>query len=98
MLIRKTSREYYNKYEEMARHVPPNLVPHIEQKKLERLFREDENLNNIPLRTFDVCHSGVRAFLDRAGVKVILSLAENTCLLKHILIYKRLEAQPLFED
>lgn len=98
MLFNKTTADHYNKYAAMADAVPDNIVPYITTKKLEELFKESPLLNNIPLRIFDAYHTRVMYFLKRAGHEKPLSLAENTCLLKHIMVYRYLKAQPVFEE
>lgn len=91
-LQHKTTREHYEKYAELSKNIPTACVPRYNDPKLLELYKEDKNLNNIPLREFDLYYRK-RSYEGRC-----ISLSENCCLLKHILIYRVLGAEPEFED
>lgn len=87
----KTRREHYNKYKKLAE------INHVSLKKsnifplkdeLMKLYLQDKYLNNIPLYIFDG--------LLKPGLH--LTLAENTCMYKHLLIYEVLGLEPEFVD
>ena len=93
----QTTRQHYYKYKEMAKKLGVTLK-HSEfyesyfgsKKKLLELYKEDPNLNNIPLSKFDRLHISHH----RSGI----SLAENTCMYKHLIFYEILELEPEFID
>ena len=87
----ETTKEHFDKFEAMSDHVDfnPNIWPKGES--LKKLFLEDKHLNNIPLGSFD------RFFNPPIkGTQGPKSLSDNTCVLKHILIYKVLGCEPIF--
>ena len=92
-IICKTTRQHYEKYKELAQKAGVSLKDCKSfggKKKLTRLFLEDENLNQFPLQKFDVYFSFHLRTLKR------FSLAENTCMYKHLLIYEVIGAIPEF--
>jgi hypothetical protein len=96
-LICKTTKEHYEKYAKRSARVPTYLAPHYDDPNLMKLFKADENLNNIPLAQFDIAYQTILRIPVPKGQDTSLSLSENCCLLKHILIHRVLKAQPEFE-
>jgi hypothetical protein len=97
-MINKTSKEYYEKYSNLAKEIgisykglkEINFGPQCYTKEeLIEKFKEDKNLNNIPLKYWDekcILYCSVR-----------ITLAEKVCLLKHLVIYDIIGAIPKFE-
>lgn len=90
-----TTRNHYEKYAALAKHVPTWVAPYSRSSKLRAMFHADHHLNNIPLSAFDAKFDAVMSYV--RGHKN-LSLAESCCVLKHILIYRVLGVKPIFED
>ena len=81
------SKEHYDKYEALCnkygvkwREESPPLVNSVEE--LKRLYDEDQLLNNIPLRQWDILANCFLLYNKRTG----LSLAEAVCMQKHAAI------------
>lgn len=109
----KTTREHFEKYAALAKDFPmskPELLRALGETQasvIEKLAA-DEHLNNIPLRKFDglphckakftyawgPANSGYAKF--HGGQQI--SLSENVCTAKHILIYEVAKAEPEFEN
>ena len=95
-LINKSTKAHYQKYSEIAE------ILHMSYKnktsmfdfsadELIEKFKEDKNLNNIPLGKWDTQASFI------PNIKYngfILSLAEKVCVLKHLVIYDIIGATP----
>ena len=101
-LTKKTTKEHFDKYETLYKEMKSSGI-NLEQQAISlipvkdplellgNMFKQDNILNNIPLKKFDALFQGN---LMRMGK---FSLAENTCVLKHTMIYKLLKAKPVFE-
>jgi len=88
----RTTKEHYEKFEKMAKDsgisLKHSLYPFGYTKShLEKLYKEDENLNNIPLAKFD------GHFI---RTEIVNCLAYNCCLFKHLLTYEILGCEPEF--
>jgi hypothetical protein len=102
-LTKKTTKEHFNKYEAAYNEMKAkginlesqaiSLIP-VKQplELLETMFKQDNILNNIPLKKFDALFPMNLMILKK------FSLADNTCVLKHTMIYKLLKVEPIFED
>lgn len=91
-LICKTNREHYNKYSEMAKNKGIGIgssKTYMGRTKegWTELFIADHLLNNVSLAEFDSLYG----WTGRG-----ISLAENTCVHKHVIIYKVIGATPEF--
>lgn len=103
-LEHKTTEEHYNKYRDMAnsagiRFNTEDYMGYMgymgfTKEQLLKLYIEDNLLNNIPLRDFDSFYF----FYLLHTKNIITNLADNVCVLKHLLIYEVLEAIPIFVD
>lgn len=102
-LTKKTTTEHYEKYEAMYKAMTAagvnleaqalSLIPVKNPLELlETMYKEDNILNNIPLRKFDAI------FPRNHGVAGCFSMASNTCVLKHTMIFKLLKAKFVSED
>jgi hypothetical protein len=102
-LIKKTTTEHFDKYESMYKAMKAagvdleaqavSLIPVKNPLELlETMYKEDNILNNIPLRKFDAI------FPRNHGVGGCMSLASNVCVLKHTMIFKLLKAKFVSED
>jgi len=91
----QTSYKYWLKYHDMAVYCGVSLknsvMREFQKDYLEERYAEDRALNTIPLEFFDRMWVFLRQ-LDQ-GPK---SLAENTCLFKHVMLYEVLELVPEF--
>jgi len=99
-LIKRTTREHYEKYKEMKEKMGITFKDSNIFGPREVLideFKSDEHLNGIPLRHFDAYYSLYGQHARRAGY-LYYSLAENTSLIKHCLIYEVIGAIPQFTD
>jgi len=96
-LYAHTSTYFYNKYEEMAKKYgisyknAQNIFGYSKDEVIEK-FKEDENLNNIPLKNWDILAANM-FFLSGKGY----SLAEKVCVLKFCVIYQMIGAIPIFK-
>lgn len=83
------TREHYEKYERLSEPVPTELTDDL-YEDLQYLYCIDEHLNNIPLSRFDGKFTIIRLLVHKANLTPHggLSLAENVCILKHILIFR----------
>ena len=107
----KTTKQHYDKYEEMAQYLLSNgvswdynsihfLIPYNQlgygedynMVWLKKKFNKDNVLNNIPLRLFDHFYDLYRPRMTKKYPTY--SLADNVCVLKHILIYWILKEKP----
>jgi len=72
----------------------------FEKEFLEKKYKEDKNLNNIPLIFFDrLFYSNWRFKIKYDGTyHGPCSLADNTCMYKHLMIYEIIECTPVFES
>ena len=98
MLTHKTTKEHYGKFKGMAKIAGITFKNSTEplgydKKRLLELYIEDEHLNNIPLHVFDSYYS---FYISASTKKYIKSSADNTCVLKHLIIYEVLGATPHF--
>jgi len=92
----KTARAHYEKYRGMAKRTGVSLLKSTAfgtKEQLERLYKADPLLNNIPLYRFDAYF----VFAPRIDGGPV-SLAENTCMYKHLLIYEVLGCVPEFVE
>lgn len=99
-LFCKTTRSHYEKYAKMKKDLGITYQernPFMSKKFLVAAFKEDKHLNDISLAEFDAFYTLFLVPALRAGYRSF-SKAENTCLLKHCLIYDAIGAEPLFED
>lgn len=93
-LIHVSSQTHYEKYAALSKNVPTSYAPnHSNVELLREAYLKDNHLNNIPLHWFDQRYEAVRSIpQDKETIKKYLvgglSLAENCCILKHILIYR----------
>lgn len=94
----KTKREFYEKYKKLAE------INHVSLKKsaifppkdeLMKLYLQDKHLNNLSLNIFDRLFIAGRMYHPKTWP---VSLAENTCMYKHLLIYEILGLEPEFVD
>ncbi|MFA6185539.1 MAG: hypothetical protein WC720_05355 [Candidatus Shapirobacteria bacterium] len=101
-LIKKTSKEHYEKYENLAQKMGISYKRGQEiylgsykftKKELIEKFKEDSVLNNISLTLWDR-----RAGTIDTNHSYHLSLAEKVCLLKHLVTYDIIGAMPEFEE
>jgi len=95
-VIRKTTKAHYEKYRDMAKRARITLLGSTSfgtKERLERLYRADPLLNNIPLYRFDRYYFRTRRI--DGGPR---SLAENVCMYKHLLTYEVLECTPVFVE
>lgn len=97
-LEHKTTEEHYNKYKDMASRAGISFKNKEDymgftKEQLLKLYIEDNLLNNVPLRDFDSFYF----FYLSHTKKIITNLADNTCVLKHLLIYEVLGVTPIFE-
>lgn len=96
----KTTEEHYNKYRDMVSRAGITFKNNrsdymgFNKEQLLELYLEDSFLNNIPLRDFDCIYLYCPAHIR----KIITNLADNICVLKHLLIYEILEATPIFVE
>ena len=94
-----TTQKHYEKYKAMAERAGVSLrnsdTIFGTKEKLLALYEKDNVLNNIPLRVFDALFYAGRMFLHlrRHGP---MSLAENTCMYKHLIIFEILGMTPEF--
>ncbi len=102
------TREHYEKYARLAECVPDEVVdnlyddpncPHLPMHNiwnLQWLHATDEHLNNIPLKRFDAKFPVVQKLIRTAKLTPHggLSLANNVCILKHILVFRILGVEP----
>jgi hypothetical protein len=95
-LINKSTKAHYQKYSELAKvlHISyknyPNMLGYPKEELIEK-FKEDKNLNNIPLQKWDT----QALFIPNIKYNgFTLSLAEKVCLLKHLAIYDIIGAVP----
>lgn len=96
----KTTREHYEKYQAMKIRLGVSYDGSTlfgSKKHLIELYKEDPLLNNISLYRFDGMYGYLRSAAIQAGYKCF-SMAENTCLAKHCLIYEVIGAEPEFTD
>jgi hypothetical protein len=98
-LISKSTRNHYQKYSEIAKllHMSyknkTSMFEYSADQLIEK-FKEDENLNNIPLAKWDT----QALFIPNIKYNgFTLSIAEKVCLLKHLVIYDIIGAIPEFE-
>jgi hypothetical protein len=89
---KKTTREHYEKYRDLAEQkgVGASISMYYLGKPKEKwieLFLEDEHLNNTPLSLYDGTYVSTGA-----GI----SLADNVCMHKHVIIYQIIGATPDF--
>lgn len=94
----KTTKEHYDKYHKMAEDCNisfngKSLFMGYTMSQLEKKFAESRYLNSIPLNEFDVYF-----YLWRMKGVGPRSLAENTCMYKHVLIYHVLGILPDFQE
>ena len=90
----QTTREHFEKYHHMAEAAHVSLASCMAfgtKQEIVELHRADPILNNIPLYRFDVYFPYTRRL--PGGPR---SLAENTCLYKHLLVYEVLGCVPEF--
>lgn len=106
------TREHYEKYARLSECVPDEVTSDLfenvgivkneyDPTSLTNLYSMDEHLNNIPLSRFDVKFPIVRRLVCEAKMTPHggLSLANNVCILKHILIFRILGVDtPPYED
>lgn len=101
-LVCRTTHQHYEKYQAMLENLHINLIGSKcfpSKDRLVELFILDPALNNILLKKFDGFYPSLRMY-QRDKVKEFgpHSLAENTCLYKHALIYQVIGAEPEFTD
>ncbi|MFA5696391.1 MAG: hypothetical protein WC917_02995 [Bacilli bacterium] len=98
-LIAKSTKAHYQKYSDMAKvlHMSyknyQSMLGYTKEELIEK-FKEDKNLNNIPLPKWDIQASFIPNIKYNGFT---LSLAEKVCLLKHLAIYDIIGAVPEFE-
>ncbi len=97
MIYHKTTKEHFEKFQKMIKDTNLTLKHDVyylgyTKEELFELYRQDNNLNNIPLTMFDSYYF----FLTPEIKKNINCLSYNCCCLKHLLIYEVLEIIPLF--
>lgn len=88
-MISKTTQAHYDKYEAMFQEAKEKgwlvdkLAKHITSSlpRTQMALDADPHLNDIPLARFDAYYHIARQHFPT------ISLAENTCLLKHALLY-----------
>lgn len=89
-----TTREHYEKYRNLKLQIGVSFKDSCyfgTKEELTELFKEDPNLNQIPLHKFDY----YQPFYNKRLHPVTLS--ECVCLIKHCLIYEVIGAEPEFE-
>lgn len=94
----KTKIEFYEKYKRLAEINGVSLKRSSifpQKDELMELYLQDKHLNNISLYIFDILYSAGRRYHPKTWP---VSLAENTCMYKHLLIYEILELEPEFVD
>ena len=90
----QTTKRHYEKYRDMAERACITLRDSTSfgtKERLERLYKADPLLNNIPLYRFDGYYYWTRQI--DGGPE---SLAENLCMYKHLLVYEVLGCVPEF--
>ncbi len=94
-----TTKAHYETYEAMSKAVPTNMMGYTKEE-LEKLFADDDALNNINMyKKIDPQYSLTNRYLRISGMDVKgFSLADNTCVIKHILIYRVLGVEPILHD
>jgi hypothetical protein len=99
-LTNKTTKEFYQKYEDISKllHISyknsQKMLGYSKEELIEK-FKEDNSLNNIPLRDWDI----QAIFIPNIKYNgFTLSLGEKVCLLKHLAIYDIIGAVPEFKD
>jgi len=99
-LISKSTRVYYQKYSDIAKvlhmsYKNKTLMFEYSKEELIEKFKEDKNLNNIPLIKWDM----QTLFIPNIKYNgFTLSLSEKVCLLKHLVTYDIIRAMPEFEE
>jgi len=103
-LTKKTTKEHYEKYRNLVKKMGVCLNPDDLSMfglsgvdDLRERFKVDEHLNNVPLQVFDFLYYVMLRNARKNGYKGY-SLAENTSMYKHALIYQVLGAIPEFTD
>lgn len=96
----KTSRSHYEKYAKLKEDCGISYKessPFGTKEDLTELYKRDPLLNCISLPSIDAYYGTYGQLARRAG-HLSFSLAENTCLVKHCLIYDVIEAEPDFQE
>ena len=102
-LTKKTTIEHFEKYEALYHKMKAmginleaqalSLIPVKNPLELlETMYKDDNILNNIPLRKFDAL------FPMNLQILRSFSLCDNTCVLKHTMTFKLLKAKFVQED
>ena len=99
-LISKSTKNHYQKYSDMAKvlHMSyknkTSMFEYSKEQLIEK-FKEDENLNNIPLQKWD----NQALFIPNIKFNgFTLSISEKVYLLKHLVIYDIIGAIPELRD
>ena len=96
-----TTEEHFNKYFKIRKGIKKeiclNLVEDLYRdiNELKEKFLEDKHLNNIRMNLIDFKFHRTRQIFIKN--KTSWSLADNCCLIKHILIYDVLKVKPIFQ-
>ncbi len=97
------TKEHYEKYARLAECVPDKVTEGLYEHPYESniynltyLYGVDRHLNNIPLKRFDRKFPIVQRLVRQAKRTPHggLSLDNNVCILKHILIFRVLGVEP----
>lgn len=102
-LTNKTSKEHYQKYEDMVlklglgEYALDGIVMGRDKDYWMKKYQEDEHLNSHPLDQFDIQDAWVRSIAFNSGFKS-WSLCSTVCCIKHLILYKLLKLEPVFTD
>ena len=100
-LVKKTTKEHYEKYEKMREDLGLGITNEdeffgISRDELTQLFLNDPYLNNIRLQRWDDMWANYKVYHPRKASGK--SLAEGVCVYKHLCIYHFLKAKPEFTN
>jgi len=86
-----TTKEHYEKYKEMSEKIGLDLsdsktILKLDRCQMIRKLKEDEYLNNIPLKNFDLWSNNL--ILPFTMAKIPYSISNGVCCIKHQIIYQ----------